>query len=253
METKAQISIQINGTSYAAETGEFILAVARRERVLIPTLCHHDGLPGQGCCRVCLVEVMERGRAKIVTACVYPVTDGLEVFTNTDRVEAVRRQNLALLRLRAPEAERVRQLCMLYKVPLDGRFEAMAGERCILCGLCARACRSLGTGAISTVNRGVTKKIAPPYEEAPESCIGCGSCAISCPTGAIPMEQTPESRTIWGRVFSMRCCLQCGEPFATEEAACHAARLTGQDAETLCTRCRQGRIGATMRDVYGRL
>ena len=181
------MEIKINGASHSATEGEFILTVARRNRVPIPTLCHHDGLPGQGCCRVCLVEVVERGRGRIVTACVYPVTEGLEVFTNTERVEAVRRRNLALLRLRAPEAERVRQLCALYKAPDDGRFETAAGERCILCGLCARACLSLGTGAISTVSRGVAKKIAPPYEEAPESCIGCGSCAASCPTNAIPM------------------------------------------------------------------
>ena len=247
------MEIKINGVSHPAERDEFILAVARRNRVAIPTLCHHDGLPGQGCCRVCLVEVKEHDRVKIVTACVYPVTDGLEVFTDTERVEAVRRRTLALLRLRAPEAERVRQLCALYKVPDDGRFAAMADQRCILCGLCARACLSLGAGAISTVNRGVAKKIAPPYEEAPESCIGCGSCAASCPTNAIPMEQTPEARTIWGRAFAMRRCSQCGEPFTTEEAARHASGPVGRDAAALCPRCRRGRTGATMRGVYGRL
>jgi len=245
------MEIKINGVSCHSEAGEFILAVARRNRIPIPTLCHHDGLPGQGCCRVCLVEAVENGWAKMVMACVYPVTDGLEVFTNTDRVEAVRRQNLALLRLRAPEAERVRQLCKLYKVPDDERFEAMAGERCILCGLCARACLALGTGAIATVHRGVAKKIAAPYEEPPEDCIGCGSCAESCPTSAIPMEETAETRTIWGRVFTMLRCARCGVPFTTEEAARHAAESTGQEAAAFCPRCRRERIGATMCDVYG--
>lgn len=247
------MNIKINGVSYPAESGEFILTVARRNRVLIPTLCHHDGLPGQGCCRLCLVEVVERGKPKIVTACVYPVSEGLEVLTDTERVEAVRRRNLALLRLRAPDAERVRQLCALYKVPDERRFAATDGEKCILCGLCARACLSLGTGAISTVNRGVTKKIAPPFEEAPESCIGCGSCAEVCPTKAIPVEQTPKTREIWGRVFAMAECSGCGEPFTTEEAARHAAKKTDQDDPALCPRCRSKRIGATMRDVYGRL
>jgi ferredoxin len=187
-----------------------------------------------------------------VTACVYPVTDGLEGATDTERVQAVRRGNLALLRLRAPDAKRVVQLCAFYKVPDDDRFTAMAGERCIVCGLCARACLSLGAGAISTVNRGVKKKIAPPYEEAPKSCIGCGSCAAACPTNAIPVEQQPDARAVWGRVFAMRRCSQCGEPFTTEEAARHTAGRIGQESAAFCPRCRRKRIGATMRDVYGR-
>ena len=246
------MEIKINGIPYPAEEGEFILAVARRNRVIIPTLCHHDGLPGQGCCRLCLVEIAERGGTRIVTACLYPVSEGLEVNTDTDQVAAIRRRNLALLRLRAPEAERIKQLCSFYKVPEDGRFEAMPGERCVLCGLCVRACASIGTGAIAAINRGVTKKIAPPYEEAPESCIGCGACAEVCPTKAIPLEQTRETREIWGRVFAMRCCSQCGEPYTTEEAARRAALLTGQEDGGICPDCRSRRTGEVLRGVYGR-
>ena len=245
------MEIKINGASYPAQEGEFILTVARRNQVMIPSLCHHDGLPGQGCCRICLAEVVERGRTRIVTACVYPVSDGLEILTDTERVQAIRRRNLALLRLRAPEAERVRQLCSFYKVPAEERFEGTEGERCILCGLCARACTSLGTGAISTVNRGVTKKVAPPYEEAPESCIGCGACAAVCPTKAIPMEQSRETREIWGRVFSMQTCARCGEPYTTAEAAAYTAGLTGREDDGLCPDCRARIVGGVMRDVYG--
>ena len=247
------MEIKINGKKYHADAGEFVLNVARRNQVIIPTLCHHEGLPEQGCCRLCLVEAVERGRARIVTACVYPVADGLEVLTDTERVAAIRRRNLALLRLRAPDAERVRQLCGYYKVPEDERFEAMAGERCVLCGLCARACLSLGTGAISTVNRGVTKKIAPPFEEAPESCIGCGSCAEVCPTKAIPVEQTRQTRKIWGRTFEMKRCVRCGQPYTTVEAARHAARTAGQDDDGLCPACRGRKTAAVLRDVYGRI
>ena len=247
------MEITINGAAYPANEGEFILDVARRNHIPVPTLCHHEGLPGQGCCRLCIVEAVERGWSRIVTACLYPVADGLEVKTDTERVAAIRRRNLALLRLRAPEAERIRQLCAFYKVPDDGRFEPMEGKRCILCGLCVRACLSLGTGAISSINRGVTKKIAPPYEEAPESCIGCGSCAAVCPTNAIPVTETPETRGIWRRVFSMLRCSRCGKPFTTEEAARHAARLTGQDDAGLCPDCRSARVGETMRGVYGKM
>ncbi|MDR0469208.1 MAG: (2Fe-2S)-binding protein [Peptococcaceae bacterium] len=285
------MEVKINGIPYLADEGEFVLNVARRNHVAIPTLCHHDGLPGQGCCRLCLVEAVERGRSRVVTACVFPVAEGLEVLTDTDRVAAVRRRNLALLRLRAPEADRVKQLCSYYKVAEDGRFEAMDGERCILCGLCVRACASLGTGAISAINRGVTKKIAPPYEEAPESCIGCGSCAEVCPTKAIQVEQTRDTRVIWDRAFAMQNCSACGEPYTTVEAAHHAARATGQDEAAhhtaratgqdeaahhtaratrqdeaihhtaratsqhealLCPACRAKRVGEVMRSVYGR-
>ena len=68
---------------------------------------------------------------------------------------------LALLRARAPEADRVARLCKMYGVPDYDRFASNPGEKCILCGLCVKACQSLGTGAIAAVNRGVDKYRSP--------------------------------------------------------------------------------------------
>ena len=98
---------------------------------------------------------------------------------------------LALLRKRAPDSQRIAALCRIYKAPELPRLSAADAGKCILCGLCVRACTELSVGAISTVNRGVLKEIATPYHEASPVCVGCGACASVCPTQAIPSPKRP--------------------------------------------------------------
>ena len=92
----------------------------------------------------------------------------------------------------------------------ENRFEVAEGEKCMLCGLCVSACEALGTGAISTINRGTAKEVAPPFKEPPEACIGCGACAHVCPGDAIEMKEQGGIRTIWDRNFEMLECTGCG-------------------------------------------
>ncbi|MBO4861957.1 MAG: (2Fe-2S)-binding protein, partial [Firmicutes bacterium] len=73
--------VTIDGRVCECEKGEFLLQVAKRNGIDIPTLCHHDGLPGQAACRVCLVEVKDGARSQVTASCVFPVDHEVEVFT----------------------------------------------------------------------------------------------------------------------------------------------------------------------------
>ncbi|MDR1560396.1 MAG: 4Fe-4S dicluster domain-containing protein [Clostridiales bacterium] len=245
------MNITIDGKPCVCEPGEYLLDVARRNRIVIPTLCHHDGLPGQGCCRVCIVEVEIRGRRNIVTSCVYPVERECAVFTDSDAVNQQRRVVLALLRSRAPEADRINRLCKLYKVPEYERFASKSGEKCILCGLCVKACQSLGTGAIAAMNRGVEKEVSTPYDKPSDDCVGCGSCAAVCPTGAIEVKEDAASRAIWNREFRLRICERCGQPAGTMEELELAARKSGAEPSALCGECRKKAVADAMAATYG--
>ena len=245
------MTVSINGKPCRCEKGEFLLQVARRNGIHIPTLCHHESLPGQGCCRLCIVEVVERGRSRIVVSCVYPLERECEVFTDSQKVARQRGVILALLKKRAPDSQVIDGLCRQYDAPQMPRLESAEMGKCILCGLCVRACTELSVGAIATVNRGVGKEIATPYHGPSAVCVGCGSCAYICPTGAIDMVQTQETRAIWGKTFRLARCVRCGEVVGTEEELALSAERTGMGQEALCPNCREEAMARTLAHTYG--
>ncbi len=245
------MTITINGTPCQCEKGELLLQVARRNGFEIPTLCHHDAIAGQGCCRLCIVEVVERGRGRIVVSCLFPVEHGCEVYTDSDKVRRQRGMILRLLEKRAPESPEIRALCAKYGAPEIDRFVQVDGSKCVLCGLCVKACGELSVGAISTVNRGVTKEIATPYHEPSSVCIGCGSCASVCPTGAIEVTETADTRTIWRKTFQLVRCEHCGAVIGTAEELAYAAKRSGQERDNLCRTCRQARMADTLAHTFG--
>lgn len=245
------IEIQINGKTCTCEPGEFLLKVATRNGIYIPTLCHHEGVGEQGCCRLCLVEVVERGRSRIVVSCVFPVEKPIEVYTDSERVRENRAVVLMLLKERAPESEEIARLCEEYQAIDGSRFKALDNEKCIMCGLCARACQSLGTGAIATVGRGTGKKVSTPYDEPSKDCVGCLSCARICPTGAIPYKQDEKERRIWDRSFTLVRCESCGEIIGTREELLLTAERGGKEPDTLCASCRQKQMADVLAHTYG--
>lgn len=247
------MTITINGTPCECEKGEFLLQIARRNGFEIPTLCHHEAVPGQGCCRLCIVEVVERGRGKIVVSCVYPVERECEVLTGSDKVRRERGMILRLLQKRAPESDEIKALCEKYGAPEIPRFVEADAGKCVLCGLCVKACAELSVGAISTVNRGVTKEVAPPYHEPSAVCVGCGSCASVCPTGAIELTDAGDIRTIWGKKFQLVRCKRCGAVIGTRLALRLAAKRAGSDKveETLCPDCRKKEMADVFAHSFG--
>jgi NADH dehydrogenase/NADH:ubiquinone oxidoreductase subunit G len=245
------MNIIIDGKSCGCEKGEFLREVARRNGVTIPGLCHHAGLPGQGCCRLCVVEVSERGWSKTVVSCVYPIAGECEVFTKSEKVREQRAIVIALLAKRAPASAEIAALAKYYQAPELPRLRPAAEGKCIMCGLCARACKELGAGAISSVNRGIAKEIATPYHEPNPACLGCGSCASVCPTKAIEITETAASRVIWGREFALKYCPECGALLGTAEEMAYAVQRAGLEEHGLCEICRQRKIAASLAHTYG--
>ena len=209
------IKVKINGREYAVEKGATVLEAAKAAHIDIPTLCYLKDINEIGACRLCLVEVSERrgpamGPFRMVTACVYPCTDGMEIKTNTPRIAESRRMNLELLLsnhekkclscVRSTNCE-LQTLCREYGVDAS-RFEGVVNHyevdakspiirdnnKCILCRRCVATCAKVqGIGVIGANNRGFDTYIGSAFGEAlaDTSCINCGQCIVACPVGAL--------------------------------------------------------------------
>ena len=204
------INIKINGADYSVPAGITVLEAAKYAGIEIPTLCWLKDINEIGACRLCLVEV--KGARGLVTSCVYPVNEGMEVFTNTEKVRKARKMNIQLV-LSAHKKKCLSCIrstnCELQKFardygcdedyftaavkeekPLDTSSPAIIRDnnKCILCRRCVAACTNLQEiGAIGSINRGYDTEIASSFELplAATSCINCGQCIVACPVGAL--------------------------------------------------------------------
>ena len=208
MET---VNIKINGKEYAVPQGSTVLEAARAAKIEIPTLCYLKDINAIGACRLCLVEVSEGGRPfRMVTACVYPVTEGMEVLTNTPKIMQSRKLNLELvlsnhdkkcLSCTRNTTCELQKLCNEYGVDENyfkgemNKYEIDTSapiirdnNKCILCRRCVAACAKVqGIGVIGANDRGFDTHIASAFETklADNACINCGQCIVACPTGAL--------------------------------------------------------------------
>lgn len=236
--------LTIDNQEIEVEEGITLLEAAQRLGIEIPTLCYHQALEPYGACRVCMVEVIARGRTRLTTACTYPAWDGIEVKTDTERVIKARKFAVELLLARCPNVEQLRQLAKQLGVEA-GRLKANdQDEQCILCGMCVRVCRDIvGLAAISFINRGIERKVETPFKTHSEDCIGCGACAFVCPTGAIKIEDIEQVRKIHycHTELELVACSDCGLGFATKKELAKLKEKIDlpQDIFELCPSCRR--------------
>lgn len=174
------ITFRMNGLEVQAEEGSTILDTARFYGLEIPTLCHDDGLTPFGGCRLCVVEIGEGLRTKLVSACTYPVEEGLVVRTDSARVWASRRMMIELMLAMAPGSKVLQDMASKFGVT-QVRFKVRNGE-CVLCGLCTRICaEQMDAEAIGFQQRGHKRKISTPFDMRSEVCRLCGACMYICP------------------------------------------------------------------------
>jgi NADH dehydrogenase/NADH:ubiquinone oxidoreductase subunit G len=224
-------TLTIDGNKVVVPEGAYILDAARAAGVTIPTLCQFDGLEPWGGCRLCVVDMWRPGWDedwfKMVTACNHPAEDGSKVFTRTERVLETRRVVLDLLLARCPETPLIRRLAAEHGIFETSYVANPEPTDCILCGLCTRVCDHIGVSAISSVDRGCGREIAPPFHEAPPDCIGCLACAEVCPTNCIDYSTSDSRRTIWGKEFEMLRCSVCGRAHITRAQAAYYGGSNG--------------------------
>ena len=203
------VNIKINGMPYQVPAGITVLEAAREAGIDIPTLCYLKDLNEIGACRMCMVEI--KGARSLMAACVYPVNEGMEVFTNSPKVQSSRKMTLEMILSihnkkclscsRSGNCE-LQKLCKDMGIDDENRFAGdmprgmedtstnylvRDNSKCILCRRCVAACQKQVVSVIGANNRGFDTDIACAFEMPLNdvSCVACGQCIISCPTGAL--------------------------------------------------------------------
>ncbi|HIU67581.1 MAG TPA: iron hydrogenase small subunit [Candidatus Caccomorpha excrementavium] len=207
MET---VNIKINGMDVAAPKGSTILEAAKLAGIDIPTLCYLKDINEIGACRICIVEV--KGAKSLVASCVYPINEGMEVWTNSPKVLNSRKRTLQLILsnhdrkclscVRSGNCE-LQHLCKALHVDDENYYEGEKthyeidnsaahmyrdNNKCILCRRCSAVCENVqGIGVIGPNERGFQTNISSAFYMGlgETSCVSCGQCISVCPTGAI--------------------------------------------------------------------
>ena len=204
------INVKINGRDYSVPAGVTILEAAQSVGIEIPTLCYLKDVNEIGACRICLVEV--KGARGLVAACMQPVNDGMEIVTNSPKINESRKHTLELILsnhdkkclscVRSTNCE-LQKLCRDYGVEDIDYFKGEVLEydldvsaphmirdnnKCILCRRCVGACDKIqGIGVIGPNNRGFMSHIGCAFDQDLNevACVSCGQCIVACPVGAL--------------------------------------------------------------------
>ena len=214
------VNIKINGMPLSVPKGSTILEAARQAGINIPTLCYLKEINAIGACRICVVEV--KGARSLVAACVYPVNEGMEIQTNTTKVQRSRRMTLQLILsnherkclscVRSGNCE-LQKLSRDFGVEDEGYFDGEKktyaiddssgvivrdNSKCVLCRRCSAACaRQQAVGVIGPNDRGFDTHIGCAFEKSLTNvpCVSCGQCIVVCPTGAL--HEKDDTDKVW--------------------------------------------------------
>ena len=191
------ITLKINGLEVSLEEGTTLLEAASFLGFPVPTLCHVDGLSAYGACRLCVVEIGEGPKAKLVSSCTYLAEEGLKVRTASSRAIRARRVILELLLASCPQSKTIQELAAAHGVRQQ-RFK-QEYENCILCGLCVRMCEEqMMTKAIGFRGRGETRSVGTPFDVKSDVCRLCGGCMYVCPACQLRCTYTEPEKAICG-------------------------------------------------------
>ena len=203
------VKVTIDGKTVEVPSDFTVIEAAAKAGIRIPQLCYHPELAKEGACRVCVVEIV--GGRGLGAACVYPVSDGMVVHTNTPKVRETRKAVVELLLANHPqdclfcqknqdcELQQTAADLGVREVPYTGEKRSAQKDesnpslvrdpnKCILCGRCIRACHERqGLDVYGYINRGFKTIVGPAFNLGLDqvACTYCGQCAAVCPTAAI--------------------------------------------------------------------
>ncbi len=213
------VNVKVNGIAVSVPAGSTILEAARAAGVEIPTLCFLKDINEIGACRICVVEAT--GARGLVTACVYPVAEGMEIQTNTEKVRKARKTTLELILsthekkclscVRSTNCE-LQKMCRDYGVEDTGAYDGFRPQyaiddsaphlvrdnnKCILCRRCIAKCNEQFVSVIGANDRGIDTHVACAFEKPLNDtpCVSCGQCTVVCPTGALVEKDDTEK--VW--------------------------------------------------------
>ena len=206
------INLTINGLPVSVEEGTTLLEAAQFLGFPIPTLCHMEGLSPYGACRLCVVEIGEGPKSRLVSSCTYPAQEGLKVRTASARVLRARRMTLELLLATCPQSKIIQDIAAAHDIRWQ-RFR-QEHEDCILCGLCVRMCEEqMMAKAIGFRGRGESRSIGTPFDIKSDVCRTCGGCIYVCPACQLRCTYTQPELAICGGCANLRPPCVEKEPF----------------------------------------
>jgi len=218
--SESQVKLKIDNIEVSVPEGTTILNAARANGIAIPTLCDLEGLTGYGGCRLCMVEI--HGSPKLFASCVTPVSMGMEIVTQSDKLKEYRKMALQFI---LAERTHICSVCVCnnacelqklanelgvdhvmferewtnHQVDSTHDFLVIDRNRCILCTRCVRVCDEIeGVHTLDLKNRGRDAQVIIDLDDKwgeSTSCTSCRKCAKVCPVGAIYVEGESLSET----------------------------------------------------------